>query len=174
MHVGAGGYASGIVSRSPRMIRRLASIAALALLLAGCGSGPVRRVSEPSASIQQLTVRADGRWDVALRLNNFSSVAMRFDATALDLAFDNGTAARLELRPGLDVAPESADVHTATITPTPAGRARLATALADGRGLDYTLRGTVEATPQDGKPKTWTLKRESALSPVPGLPGALR
>ncbi len=156
------------------MIRRLACIAALALLLAGCGSGPVRRVSEPAASIQQLTVRDDGRWDVALRFNNFSSVAMRFDSTALEIAFDNGSAARLDLQPGLEVAPESADVHTATISPTPAGRARLATALADGRGLSYTLSGSVDATPQDGKRKTWKIKRESALSPVPGLPGALR
>ena len=156
------------------MIRRLACIAALALLLAGCGSGPVRRVSEPTASIQQLTVRADGRWDVALRFNNFSSIAMRFDSTALEIAFDNGSAARLDLQPGLEVAPESADVHTATISPTPAGRARLATALADGRGLSYTLSGSVDATPQDGKRKTWKIKRESALSPVPGLPGALR
>ena len=156
------------------MIRRLASFAALAFLLAACSGAPVRRISEPAASIQQLTVRDDGRWDVALRFNNFSSVAMRFDSTALEIAFDNGSAARLDLQPGLEVAPESADVHTATISPTPAGRARLATALADGRGLSYTLSGSVDATPQDGKRKTWKIKRESALSPVPGLPGALR
>src|SRR5690606_3602572 len=42
-----------------------------ALLLAACSSGPVRRVSEPSASIQQLTVRADGSWSVDLRLQNY-------------------------------------------------------------------------------------------------------
>ena len=103
------------------MIRRLACFATLALLLAGCGSGPVRRVSEPAASIQQLTVRADGRWDVALRLNNFSSVAMRFDSTALEIAFDNGAAARLDLQPQMEVAPESSDVHTAVRNPTRAG-----------------------------------------------------
>ena len=40
-----------------------------AALLAGCSSGPVRRVSEPSALIQQLTVRADGRWSVDLRID---------------------------------------------------------------------------------------------------------
>ena len=156
------------------MIRRLACFATLALLLAGCGSGPVRRISEPAASIQQLTVRADGRWDVVLRLNNFSSVAMRFDSTALEISFDNGAAARLDLKPNLEVAPESADVHSAVITPTPAGRARLATALADGRGLSYSLRGTLQASPLDGKPRSYEIKRESALSPVPGLPGALR
>lgn len=156
------------------MIRRLACIATFALLLAGCSGGPVRRVSEPSASLQQITVRADGRWDVTLRLNNFSSVAMRFDTTALDIAFDNGNAARLDLQPALDIGPESADVYSATIEPLPAGRARIASALADGRGLSYTLLGSISATPQGGKQKTWQIKRESALSPVPGLPGALR
>lgn len=156
------------------MIRRLACIAAFALLLASCSGGPVRRVSEPAASLQQITVRADGRWDVALRLNNFSSMPMRFDGTALEIAFDNGSAARLDLQPALDIGPESADVHTATIDPLPAGRARIASALADGRSLSYTLRGSISATPQGGKQKTWDIKRESALSPVPGLPGALR
>lgn len=156
------------------MIRRLACFAVLALLLAGCGSGPVRRVSEPAASIQQLSVRADGRWDVALRFNNFSSVAMRFDSTTLEISFDNGAAARLDLQPNLEVGPESADVHAAVITPTPAGRARLATALADGHGLSYSLRGSLQAGPVDGKLRSYEIKRESALSPVPGLPGALR
>lgn len=156
------------------MIRRLASLAALTLFLAACSSGPVRRISEPTASLQQVTVRSDGNWDVQLRLQNYSSVAMRFDETALDIAFDNGSAAKLELQPALDVGPESADVFNATVSPTPAGRARIASALADGRGLSYTLSGSVAATPQDGKQKTWSIKRESALSPVPGLPGALR
>lgn len=145
-----------------------------ALLLAGCSSGPVRRVSEPTASIQQLVVRADGRWDVQLRLQNFSSIPMRFDSTALTLTFDNGTAAQLNVQPNLEIGPESADVHATLVDPLPAGRARIANALADGRGLSYTLRGTLSATPQEGKPKQWEIKRDSALSPVPGIPGALR
>src|SRR5690606_8819413 len=49
-------------------------LARCAALLASCASGPVRRVSEPAARIQQLTVQADGRWDVELRLQNFSSI----------------------------------------------------------------------------------------------------
>ena len=63
-------------------ILRTGLLLALALFIAACSSAGPRRVSEPAASIQQLTVRADGRWDVALRLNNFSSVAMRFDSSA--------------------------------------------------------------------------------------------
>ena len=156
------------------MIGRFASITALSFLLAACSSGPVRRVSEPTASLQQLTVRSDGQWDVQLRLQNYSSIAMRFDKATLDIRFDNGPAAKLEVQPGLDIGPESADVVNAILTPLPSGRARIASALADGRGLAYTLSGSLAATPQDGKQKSWDIKRESALSPVPGLPGALR
>ncbi|MBV2208007.1 MAG: hypothetical protein KUL77_00390 [Thermomonas sp.] len=156
------------------MIRWTISSAVLALALTACSSGPVRRVSEPTASIQQLTVRADGRWDVELRLQNYSSIPMQFDTTALELTFDNGPAARLDMKPAMEVGPESADVHSATIEPLPAGRARIASALADGRGLTYTLSGTLSATPQDKKQRSWEIKRESALSPVPGIPGALR
>ena len=54
---------------------RHALIATAVLALASCGGGPVKRVSEPAAGIQQLSVRADGRWDVVVRLDNFSSVS---------------------------------------------------------------------------------------------------
>ena len=154
---------------------RLATIALLGLALAGCGSGgPVRRISEPAASIQQLTVRADGRWEVEVRLNNYSSVPMRFPATSIIIAFDNGAAATVEAQPQIAIGPESADVFTATVSPLPEGRARVATALADGRGLNYTLGGTLEAGPEDGKSRSYKVKLSSALTPVPGLPGVLR
>ncbi len=154
---------------------RASFVAALVLLLAGCGSGgPVRRISEPAASIQQLTVRADGRWDVQLRLQNYSSVPMRFVATNIQVAFDNGAAATVQAQPQLSIGPESADVFVATVSPLPEGRARIATALADGRSLGYSLGGTVEAGPEDGSPRSYKIKLDSALNPVPGLPGVLR
>ena len=154
---------------------KLGLIGILTFLLAACGGrGPVRRVSQPAASIQQLSVRADGRWELQLRFNNYSSMPMRFDAANLDLAFDNGLAARLEPRPNLEIGPESADTHTLTLQPTPAGMARIATALADGHGLSYTLEGNVQATPDGAGGKTWKIKTSSALTPVPGLPGTLR
>ncbi|HQW58665.1 hypothetical protein [Thermomonas sp.] len=157
------------------MTPRFAWIAALLLLLAGCGSGgPVRRISEPAASLQQVSVRADGRWDVQVRLDNFSSVPMRFSAATIQVALDNGAAATVQAQPQITIGPESADVFTATVTPLAEGRARIATALADGRSLAYTLAGTLEAGPEDGGPRTYTIKRTSALTPVPGLPGVLR
>ena len=150
-------------------------IVAVAFLLAGCGSnGPVRRVSEPAASIQQLTVRTDGHWDVQLRLDNFSSMPMRFTAINIQIAFDNGTAGNVQAQPQISIGPESADVVSTTLTPTADGRARIATALADGRSLNYTLGGSVDAAPENGKPRTYKIERSSALTPVPGLPGVLR
>ena len=154
---------------------RFFAIAALALLFAGCGSGgTVRRISEPAASIQQLTVRADGQWDVQLRLQNYSSIPMRFAATNIQIAFDNGAAASVQAQPQIAIGPESADVVVTTVSPLPEGRARIATALADGRSLNYTLGGSVDAGPEDGKPRSYKIKLNSALTPVPGLPGVLR
>ena len=156
------------------MTRRFACIALLASLLAACGGGPVKRVSEPAVGIQQLTVRADGNWEVQVRLDNFSSMPMAFANANIDIAFDNGQAARLQAQPGISIGPESADVYTATLQPTAAGRARLATALADGRGLNYSLGGTMDAAPEDGGGRSYKVKLSSALAPVPGLPGVLR
>ena len=155
-------------------MRSLIAFMLFAVALLGCSSGPVRRVSEPAASIQQLTVRPDGQWVLELRLNNYSSMAMRFQQLTLTLAFDHGAAATLDAQPALDIGGESADVHTFTLTPLPAGRARIANALADSHSLNYTLEGHIEAGPVDGKSKRWPIRYKSALSPVPGRPGALR
>ena len=48
------------------MMRRISLLVLMvtSALLAGCGSGMVRRVSDPAVSVQQLTVKADGQWVV--------------------------------------------------------------------------------------------------------------
>ena len=118
------------------------------LLLAACGSGPVRRVSEPAASIQQLTVHADGRWSVALRINNFSSVPMRFDTVALALAVGSEAAGSVQGSPGFTIGPESADVTTLTLSPGAAARIVVADALAARRALAYTLKSLQQRHPE--------------------------
>lgn len=146
----------------------------LCLLLAACASGPVRRVSEPAASLQQLTVRADGSWAVELRLNNFSSIPMRFDAVNLPLTVGGEAAGALQGRPAISIGPESADVVTLTLAPASGARIAIADALASGRGIAYAFEGTLEVAPENGKVRSYRIKRSSALSPVPGLPGVLR
>ena len=158
------------------MTRLTPAIAALMLaaLLSACAGGPVRRVSEPAASIQQLTVQADGGWSVALRLDNFSSLPMRFDAVALAIEVDGVAAGTLAGTAGITIGPESADVAEFRATPTAEARLRIADALAARRSVAYTLAGTVTATPEDGRQRTFDVDRDRALSPVPGLTGVLR
>ena len=159
---------------SPRFLPATALVA-LALLLAACaGGGPVRRVSEPAANVQQLTVQADGSWLVDVRIDNFSSVPMRFDRVDLKLALAGQEAASLRATPGLSIGPESADVVTVH-TPPPAGaRIAIADTLARGRSIHYHLQGTLVAAPEKGGTKEYEVERDNALSPVPGVTGVLR
>lgn len=151
----------------------LAAVTALAV--AACSTGPVRRISEPAASVQQLTVRADGSWELALRLQNYSSIPMRFDRVDLGLALGGDDAGRIVATPGMAIGRESADVVTVTLAPTPAARIRIADVLAGGRSVAYTLDGTLHAAPEDrGGVRAYPFVRGFTLSPVPGLPGALR
>ena len=158
-----------------RRIRVFALALAATAILAACTGGPVRRVSEPAASIQQLAVEADGSWSVSLRLQNYSSIPMRFDAVDIGVTVAGEAAGRLVDAPALEIGPESADVIAIAMQPEPLGRMLLADALAAGRGVDYALEGTVTAAPADrGNARSYTVKRRSALSPTPGLPGVLR
>ena len=157
-------------------MKRLAMVALmLPLLLGACGSsGPVRRVSEPSANIQQLSVRADGSWSVDLRIDNFSSVPMRFDGISLAMTIAGEQAGTLQGRPALSIGPETADVATLAVVPTTGAKIAIADALARGRSIDYHLQGSLVAAPENGGTRTYQVKRDNALSPVPGLPGVLR
>ncbi|MCM2335613.1 MAG: LEA type 2 family protein [Pseudomonas sp.] len=147
---------------------------ALIALLSACASGPVRRVSEPAARIQQLTVQASGGWSVELRLENFSSVPMRFDAVDIAVAVADQAAGNLQARPGVTIGPESADVITVALQPSAGAKLAVADALSAGRGLPYALTGKVDATPDQRGQRSFEIKRSSTLSPAPGLPGVLR
>nr|WP_225876346.1 LEA type 2 family protein [Lysobacter terrestris] len=155
-------------------MRGVAVAAGMALLLGACSHGPVRRVSEPSALVQQLTVRADGRWSVDVRIENFSSIPMRFDSYDLVLAFGDNEAGHVTAQPAISIGPESADVVTTVFTPQAAAKLAVADALAGGRSIAYTLSGTITATPDEKKQRSFTVKRGSQLNPAPGLPGVLR
>lgn len=153
---------------------RPAAAVAVAVLLAACSSGPVRRVSEPTARIQQLTVQADGRWSVELRMENFSSIPMRFDAVDLALSVAGTPAGRLQANPALTIGPESADTALVTLAPATGAKLAAADALAGRRALAYALSGTVTATPDEGRARSYAIERASELNPAPGLPGVLR
>ena len=150
------------------------SLALLAVaLLASCGTS--RRVSPPSAAIQQLTVQANGDWKVVLRLHNYSSVSMRFDSVRLELSVDEHLAGTLQASPAISIGPTSADVVQVSLKPDGMARIAVADALAGRRSLSYRLQGTASATP-DGTTKSREFKVDdrSSLNPAPGLDGVLR
>ncbi len=152
----------------------MAAAAMSCLLLASCGSGPVRRVSEPAANIQQITVHADGSWSVDLRIDNFSTVPMRFDSVTLAITMGGESAGTLQGRPVLSIGPESADVATLGFTPSSSAKIVIADAFARAGSVDYKLEGTLDAAPEKGSVHSYKIKRSNALSPVPGLAGVLR
>jgi len=148
----------------------------IVLLVSACTrSGPVRRISEPAASIQQLSVGTDGNWTLELRLQNFSSIQMRFEKISLAVRIGDVDAGQLDSDAALSVGPESADVLTLAMTPSPDARLLLADALARGRGVAYRIAGTLEVSPHDrDKARSYDIRRDSTLNPTPGLPGVLR
>ncbi|KAB7764037.1 LEA type 2 family protein [Xanthomonas maliensis] len=147
---------------------------ACGLLLSACGGGPVRRVSEPAASIQQLSVRADGAWAVELRLQNYSSIPMQFERVSLQILSGESLVGAVDQTVGISIGPETADVVSVTVQPTSLGRLTVADVLASGRSLPYALKGAVWATPQDKKQRDFAIDARNTLSPAPGLPGVLR
>lgn len=155
----------------PRLAFALIVIASLALT--ACNK-TVKRVSEPAASVQELTVRADGSWTIALRLQNFSSMPMTFDNVALQLKVSDEDAGQLQLKPALSIGGVSADVVNVDIKPSSGARLVMADALAGKRTLGYSLKGTVSATPQEKKQRTFEIESRSTLNQAPGLPGVLR
>ncbi|MEP6907770.1 MAG: LEA type 2 family protein [Pseudoxanthomonas sp.] len=155
-------------------VLRGASLLLFTLSLVACSGGPVRRVSEPAASIQQLTVKADGSWSVDLRLQNYSSIPMRFESADLAITMSEQPAGSLASTPGISIGPESADVVTLPFKPSSEARMVLADALAGRRSVSYTLKGKLQAIPDKKKSRSFDIDARNTLNPVPGLDGVLR
>lgn len=151
-----------------------ASLLLCAAALSACSSGPVRRVSAPTASIQQLTVHADGNWSVDLRLQNYSSIPMRFTRVDLAITVSDHAAGTLQAAPQISIGPESADVVTLPFKPSAEARMVVADALAGRRSMAYVLKGKIDAIPEEAKSRTFDIDARNVLNPVPGLDGVLR
>ncbi|HSX62914.1 MAG TPA: hypothetical protein VLF18_22240 [Tahibacter sp.] len=155
----------------PSYLVRFTLVLVSLVLLAACGGGkPVRRINPPALSVQQLSVQADGRWLIELRVQNFSTVAMRFDTLEAGLEIEGSNAGAIFLRPMLEIPGQSADVVEATLAPSHEAAAKLTEAARSG-SIGYQLRGGIET----GEPsKKFPLSQSSRLSPVPGRPNTYR
>ena len=134
-------------------------IAALAVvtLLAGCGSGPVRRITPSQVSIQELSVQPGGQWKLTLRIQNYSTVPMTYGAIHGTLTVAGADVGTIDVRTDFDIPGNSADVVDTTV--------RASAALPAG-DIDYRIEGTITTT----EPKEeFKFNRSSRLSPTPGL-----
>lgn len=134
------------------------------ILLASCGSGPAKRVSPPTASVQELTVRADGSWHLRIRLQNFSNVPMTFSRIDAELEADEHVLGSMSLPLSLDIPGESVDVLEADLAPT--ANSQLPTG-----SFSYRLHGTIISSDPKGN---YPFERKSHLSPAPGLANTWR
>lgn len=141
------------------------SLAALALtcVLTACSSGPVKRIHPSTASIQQLSVQADGSWKLELRIQNFSTVPMRYGALNATLTVAGANVGEIAIAPDIDIVGNGGDVVTATLRPS--GK------LPASGDFAYTLKGRIDTS----EPKeSFPFERSSRLSPVPGVADTYR
>ena len=140
------------------------SIAALAVvaLLAGCGSGPVRRITPSQVTIQELSVQPGGQWKLTLRIQNYSTVPMTYASIHGTLMVAGADVGTIDVRTDFDIPGNSADVLDTTL--------HASTALPAG-DIDYSIEGTIATS----EPKEeFKFKRASRLSPTPGLANTWR
>jgi len=144
----------------------------LTSLVAACGGGSgglPKRINPPSASVQQLHVLPDGRWELELRVQNYSTVPMTFGTIEAQMQVQDVNAGALYVPVNLEIPGQNADVVRATVAPTSAARDALK---ADaGRGIAYKLSGSIQVTAPD---KRFPFDHSSRLDPAPGIPNTYR
>ena len=155
-----------------RRFAQLVLLAPLLLLLAACGDGIRERVFPPTVSLQELALQPDGRWNLKLRLQNFSNVPMRFDRVDATLKIASAQAGAIALAPGLSVGPESAEIVDFVLLPGSAAANHVIAASQRGGNVAYALSGTIVSSEPDSRRDDFEFK--SQLSAVPGLSGVLR
>lgn len=142
------------------------------LLLVACSGAPPKRIYPPSASIQQLTVEADGRWLLQVRIQSFSNVPHTVSELSAQLRVDGIEAAKLQLSPSVAIGPQSVEVEELRISPSADAAAHVNAALESGRRVAYVLSGSLTSSAPDKRNDTFTF--DGQLWPMPGLPGVLR
>ena len=147
------------------MLARIAMLFIAAAALAACSAGrPKERINPPDLSLQEVRIDGD-QCSMRLRIQNHSTVGMRFSALTLDrLTLDGRELGPLSLNP---------DIHVPPYTGEPIDHDVACTGMAiNPSELVYRLRGRVETT-EPGK-RRFDVEHRSRLLPVPGLTGVYR
>ena len=149
---------------------------ALAAALVACGP-PRKSVFPPAVSIQEMRVLPDGRWQLALRIQNNSYGGMDFKSVDARLQVADGVPVRVARNIELDIPAFAADVATIDVLPTPAMKQALAAIAGKGSAgsLAYSLQGRASALPeQEKQARDFEFHGNDWLSPVPGIANTYR
>ncbi|TBR37089.1 MULTISPECIES: hypothetical protein [Dyella] len=159
-----------------RSLLRCIALGALMIVLAACG--PARKsVFPPAISIQEMTVRPDGQWQLTVRIQNNSYGGMGFSAIDGELRVAELVPVRLHSSFDLDIPAFAGDVTQVRILPTAEMTAALKAAAAKGSSgsVPYAVSGHAVAKPeQEDKPRDFPFHGNDWLSPVPGIANTWR
>jgi hypothetical protein len=145
-------------------------LASILFLLAACG--PVKHpINPPSASIQQLDVLPDGRWQLQIRLENFSEQTVHYGAFKAELHIGGADVGPIDVNANLDVPGENADIIQTTLAPGPDARKAFAADVVKPGGAQYQLKGTIQVPAAE---KDFKFEHTSRLSPIPGVANSYR
>jgi len=145
---------------------------ALLILLASCT--PVRPLVAPGASLQQVAILPDGRWKLALRIENFSSQSVHYGTTKLHIDLGEISAGDFSFNADIVIAAENGDMVETTIAPAPEISAALrARGKANPGGVLYELKGSIVLSTEKEN-REFPFEHKSRLSPVPGLTDVYR
>lgn len=160
------------------MFRRLYRLIPVVLALGLVACGPPRKsVFPPTVSIQEMTVRPDGQWQLTVRIQNNSYAGMNFRSIDGELKVAELVPVRLHASFDLDIPAFAGDVTRINLLPTPDMSRTLAAAAAKGSGgsVPYSIAGRANAKPeQDKDARDFEFHGNDWLSPVPGIPNTWR
>src|SRR4051812_17989543 len=118
-------------------LRSFIAALAIACIVSGCGSGQVRRITPSTVSIQQLVAEPNDQWRVTLRIQNYSTIAMHYAALHGTLHLAGADVGTIDLKPEVDIPPNSADVVEATLH---------ASAKLPAGDVEYKIAGTIDTS----------------------------
>ena len=151
-------------------LRRLFAVAAL-LILAACAGDPPVRYTPPQASLQELQRQPDGQWRAYVRLQNFSTGSVEFNALTLKIRIQDGEWTSASSTESVKIGANNAEVLVLSVPFAPATVKELLARQANSQPIRYSLSGSVRSLDPG---RNNALEYQGRLNPTPGLDGVFR
>lgn len=141
------------------------------LLLAACAGAPPVRYNPPQASLQELQRQPDGQWRAHVRLQNYSTGPVEFNALNLKIRVQDGEWTPATSTESVKIGGNNAEILVLAVPFGPATVTELNDRLSKSQPIRYTLSGNVRSLDPG---RNNTLDYQGRLNPTPGLDGVFR